>query len=58
MLEALGRRFTTLHLTWTPYLHGELAPVVTVDEEQALIGAGAIEPTGFNFVGERLGLGD
>jgi SAM-dependent methyltransferase len=52
MLEALGRRFTRLHLTWTPYLHGELAPLVTADQEQSLIDAGTINPTGFAFVGE------
>ena len=34
---------------------GELAPVVTVDHEQSLIDSGAIEATGFDFVGERPG---
>jgi SAM-dependent methyltransferase len=52
MLDALCRRFTCLHLTWTPYLHGELAPLVTADQEQSLIDAGTINSTGFAFVGE------
>jgi SAM-dependent methyltransferase len=57
MLEALGRRFTPLQLTWTPYLHGELAPPVTADQEQLLIDAGTINSTGFAFVAVRRAVG-
>jgi hypothetical protein len=36
-----------------PYLYSELAGAVTDLEERALIDAGAIQATGFRYVGER-----
>jgi SAM-dependent methyltransferase len=53
MLAAIEPRFTQRYFTWTPYLYGELGPVVTDEQEQALIAAGTIQATGFNYVGER-----
>lgn len=52
MLAALENHFTQLYFAWAPYLHGELAPAVTAEQEQSLIDAGAIQASGFNFVGE------
>jgi SAM-dependent methyltransferase len=51
--SALDARFVERHLAWTPYLYDyrlgdELEPV-----ERELIDAGAIEPTGCRYVGER-----
>jgi SAM-dependent methyltransferase len=53
MREELGRRFNERFFAWTPYLHGELGGVVSRKEERALIDAGAIQATGFRYVGER-----
>jgi len=53
LLAAIEPRFTQRYLTWTPYLCGELSPVVTEEQEQALIAAGTIQATGFCYVGER-----
>jgi len=53
MLAAIEPRFTQRYFTWTPYLYGELGPVVTDEQEQALIAAGTIQATGFNYVDER-----
>ena len=52
MRAALERRFAQRYFAWTPYLHGELDAVAEA-QEQALIDAGAIEATGFCYVGER-----
>ncbi len=49
----LDRRFTRRFFTWTPYLYGELGGADAEREEQALIDAGAIQATGFVYVGER-----
>jgi SAM-dependent methyltransferase len=53
LLAALRRRFAERHLEWTPYLHGELDGVASEALERTLVEAGAIEPTGFRWVGER-----
>jgi SAM-dependent methyltransferase len=53
MRPELDRRFTERFFAWMPYLYGELAGAVTEPEEQALIDAGAIQATGFRYVGER-----
>jgi SAM-dependent methyltransferase len=49
--EALDRRFTQRFFAWAPYLYGELGDAVE-QEERALIDAGAIQATGFYYVGE------
>ena len=38
---------------WTPCLNRELGKAIDGRAEQALIDAGAIQPTGFRYVGER-----
>jgi SAM-dependent methyltransferase len=48
----LDRRFRELFFAWMPYLYGELSPAAGADEERALIEAGAIQATGFRYVGE------
>jgi SAM-dependent methyltransferase len=48
----LDERFTERHFAWTPYLYGELGEEVE-QEERRLIEAGAIQATGFVYVGER-----
>ena len=53
MRVELDRRFTERFFAWTPYLHGyrlddELEPL-----ERKLIDSGAIQATGFRYVGER-----
>ena len=53
MRQELDRRFTERFFTWMPYLYGELAGAVTDVEERSLIDAGAIQATGFRYVGER-----
>jgi SAM-dependent methyltransferase len=53
MRRELDRRFAQCFFTWTPYLHGELGGIVTEDEEESLIRAGAIQATGFCYVGGR-----
>ena len=53
MRNELDRRFTERFFAWVPYLYGELAGAVTDLEERALIDAGAIQATGFRYVGER-----
>jgi hypothetical protein len=53
MLAVIEPRFTRRYFTWTPYLYGELGPVVTAEQERALIAAGTIQATGFYYVGER-----
>ncbi len=51
MLQALRKRFDEQLLEWMPYLHGELGGVASEALEQTLIDAGAIEATGFRWVG-------
>jgi len=53
MRAALERHFEQRHLSWTPYLYGELDPKITEEQERALIDAGAIQATGFCYAGER-----
>jgi SAM-dependent methyltransferase len=53
MREELDRRFIELFFAWTPYLYGELDGTVDEQQEQVLIDAGAIQATGFLYVGER-----
>jgi len=50
---ALDSHFAQREFAWTAYLHGELGPAVTREQEQRLIDAGTIAPTGFAYVGER-----
>ena len=52
MRQELDRRFTERFFAWMPYLYGELAGAVSEPEERALIEAGAIQATGFRYVGE------
>jgi hypothetical protein len=40
------------YFAWTPYLHAELGGAQVEREVQALIEAGEIRATGFNYVGE------
>jgi SAM-dependent methyltransferase len=53
MRKELDRRFTERFFAWMPYLYGELAGAVIDLVERALIDAGAIQATGFRYVGER-----
>lgn len=53
MRQELDRRFTERFFACMPYLHGELVGSVTDTDEFALIEAGAIQATGFRYVGER-----
>jgi SAM-dependent methyltransferase len=52
MRQELDRRFVERFFAWMPYLYGELAGAVSKTEERALIEAGAIQATGFRYVGE------
>jgi SAM-dependent methyltransferase len=54
MRAELDRRFTERFFTWTPQLYGELRGAVDESEERRLIDAGAIQATGFRYVGERV----
>lgn len=53
MRQELDLRFSQRFFAWMPYLYGELTGAVTDLEERALIDAGAIQATGFRYVGER-----
>jgi hypothetical protein len=53
MRGELDSRFIESIFTWRPYLYEELGPPVTEAEEQSLIDAGAIQATGFHYVGGR-----
>jgi SAM-dependent methyltransferase len=55
MRRELDRRFRARFFAWTPYLYGELAGAADEDEERSLIEAGAIQATGFRYVGELPG---
>jgi SAM-dependent methyltransferase len=52
MRAALDQRFRECYFAWTPYLHSELGGAQVEREEQALIEAGEIRATGFNYVGK------
>jgi hypothetical protein len=49
----LDRRFTERFFAFTPYLYGELGGPDTERQEQTLIDAGAIQATGFAYVGAK-----
>jgi SAM-dependent methyltransferase len=49
----LDRHFEERLFVWTPYLNRELGDAVDERAERALIEAGAIQATGFRYVGER-----
>jgi SAM-dependent methyltransferase len=53
MRRELDRRFAVRYFCWLPYLYGELGGPSLEAEERRLIDAGAIEPTGFRYVGRR-----
>jgi hypothetical protein len=52
MRRELDRRFTESFFAWTPSLYSELGHTLE-QEERMLIDAGAIQATGFVYVGER-----
>ena len=52
MRSELDRRFDERFFGWLPYLHEELQGVVSAEQERALVAAGAIQATGFRYVGE------
>jgi SAM-dependent methyltransferase len=56
MRAELDRRFVERFFAWMPYLYGELADAVEEAEERALIDAGVIRATGFDYVGERFAM--
>lgn len=47
----LGRRFVERRFEWGPYLYPDLADGVSEADEDAAIGAGTINATGFRYVG-------
>jgi SAM-dependent methyltransferase len=53
MCNELYERFTKRYFAWTPYLYQELGDAIDERAEQILIEAGAIQATGFRYVGER-----
>jgi SAM-dependent methyltransferase len=53
MRAELDRRFEERSFAWTPYLYRYLGSATGAGLEQALINAGAIQPIGFRYVGER-----
>lgn len=53
MITELGQRFEERFFAWTPYLHRELGDAIDARAERDLIEAGAIQATGFRYVGER-----
>jgi SAM-dependent methyltransferase len=52
MRRALDGRLGERSFVWVPYLHEELGDDVSEELERALIEAGAIQATGFRYVGE------
>lgn len=52
MRHELDRRFGERSFAWVPYLHEELGDVASEELERALVEAGAIQATGFRYVGE------
>jgi SAM-dependent methyltransferase len=53
MRDELGRRFAERHFEWVPYLYPDLGGDVSEAEELAAIEAGAINATGFRYVGTK-----
>ena len=53
LLTELDRHFEERFLVWTPYLNRELGKAIDERAERTLIEAGAIQATGFRYVGER-----
>jgi SAM-dependent methyltransferase len=51
MRTELDRRFEERLFVWTPYINRELGDAVDERAERALIEAGAIQATGFRYVG-------
>lgn len=51
--EQVELRFSELFFAWTPYLYGELEGLDLESEERRQIESGAIQATGFRYVGER-----
>ncbi len=54
MRRELDRRFTTRYISWTPYLYSYWLDDALEPLERKLIETGAVEATGFRYVGERL----
>ncbi|HVM16767.1 MAG TPA: class I SAM-dependent methyltransferase [Gaiellaceae bacterium] len=52
--DELDRRFREVHFSWEPLLHRHLHGFASEGLERSLIDAGAIQPLGFRYVGERL----
>jgi SAM-dependent methyltransferase len=52
MRAELDRRFEERHLAWVPYLYHELGEAAPEEVERELVEAGAIQATGFRYVGE------
>ena len=53
MRVALDRRFTARFFAWTPYMHEYPGGISSEPVERRLIAAGAIQPLGFRYVGQR-----
>jgi SAM-dependent methyltransferase len=51
MRAELGHRFVQRHFEWVPYLYPGLDEGTSEADESAAIEAGAINPTGFRYVG-------
>jgi SAM-dependent methyltransferase len=51
MRDELGLRFVERHFAWVPYLYPDLDEDTSEADESAAIEAGAINPTGFRYVG-------
>jgi SAM-dependent methyltransferase len=54
MRRELDRRFTTRFFSWTPYLYSYWLDDALEPLERKLIETGAVDATGFRYVGERL----
>ena len=52
MRAELDQRFRERFFAWVPYLFLELGQAAPMDVEQSLIDRGAIQATGFRYVGE------
>lgn len=55
MRGELDRRFSERYFEWVPYLYDYWLDDALEPRERALIERGAIEPTGWRYVGQRLG---
>ena len=53
LLRALRAQFEEQYFEWVPYLPGELAGFASEALERTLVDTGAIDPTGFRWVGRR-----